>query len=88
MFFFGMKKTFLYQKEVINELKDNYKQMTNGKELITFDVANSTVSLEEAISSYLFNTRLLRNPNNSQMTLIASEECLEVSSVKIFLDHF
>ncbi|MEZ4815228.1 MAG: N-succinylarginine dihydrolase [Bdellovibrionota bacterium] len=52
------------------------------------EVKSSDVSLKKCVSSYLFNSQLLSDPQNpSQMLLLCPQECQEDKIVKKYLDR-
>lgn len=55
-----------------------------GADLRLARVANSDVSLDDAVSTYLFNSQLLSRPDGG-MTLVAPQECLENPAVGRYL---
>lgn len=76
--------SFENQTQVIEELHHKYKTIT-GEELISIEVKNSEVSLEQAIKSYLFNSQIISLPTGG-MLLLAAIECEEEPQVKTFID--
>ncbi len=57
-----------------------------GAELIAIRVENAEVSVEGAVSSYLFNSQLLQKPN-VKMLLIIPQECKEKAKVAQYLSE-
>jgi succinylarginine dihydrolase len=55
-----------------------------GSELQTIRVDDSEVSLDDAVSSYLFNSQLLSRPDG-RMTLVTPQECRESPAVSRYL---
>lgn len=78
-FFFYHELAFVAQEEVIEELKEKYKDQT-GSELICKQVLEKEISIEEAVDSYLFNSQIVGDKDS--MILLAPIECEE--NVKIF----
>lgn len=74
------EKAFLNQEEVLALLHKTCPY------LVEIKVNESDVSLQEAVSSYLFNSQIITLPSGS-MSLIAPSECMEILSVKTFLDR-
>jgi len=79
--FFYHEESFVDNQQVIDDLDRCLGDMT----LIPVLVKNSDVSLQDAVKSYLFNSQLLSNPDNS-MTLVVPGECREIQSVSQYLD--
>ncbi len=77
------EKAFLDTSEVIKNLKMTYQSLYN-EELYCIEVAESKISLSEAVKTYLFNSQLITTPNNKTI-LITPTDCLESSSVNVFL---
>jgi len=78
-FFFCHELAFVNQEEVIEEIKEKYKEVT-GSELITKQVLDKEISLEEAVLSYLFNSQIVGDKDS--MILLAPIECEE--NIKIY----
>ena len=75
---------FLNQRKVLEELID--KAIFS---LHIIEVKRSTISIADAVSSYLFNSQLITLPVTSgkkRMALISPVECQEHPSIKAFLD--
>ena len=72
---------FVDQKIIIEELK---KKADGALQII--EVSDSTVSLSEAVNSYLFNSQLVTFPDG-KMALIAPQECETTPRVKLWLDE-
>lgn len=88
----GHQNVFLFHEDafvntdaVITELEQKIASTCNA-ELIKIKVTAKEVSLSDAVNSYLFNSQIVTLPNNT-MQLITPSECLEVPSVKAFLDQ-
>lgn len=60
--------------------------LKNPAELAFVEVPRSQVSLEDAVSSYLFNSQLVSVPGEAAMTLILPSEARETPSVKAYVD--
>lgn len=84
-FYFFHEQAYLDSDRVLFELKDKYKKVC-GSELRVLQVRESEVSLSDAVSSYLFNSQLLRLPSG-KMLLLAPIESQETVSVRRFLDQ-
>ena len=76
--------SFENQTQVLEELHHKYKQ-TAGKELISIEVKNDEVSLEQAVKSYLFNSQIISLPAGG-MLLLAAIECQGDPQVKAYID--
>lgn len=79
------EETFVDTRKVIADLKTQFQQAC-GEELITIEVPANLISLDQAISSYLFNSQIVSLPNNT-MTMIAPQECKEMTETKRFLEE-
>lgn len=80
--FFYHEESFVDNQQVIDDLD----RRLVGMDLIPVLVKNSDVSLQDAVKSYLFNSQLLSNPDDS-MTLVVPGECREIPSVSDYLDR-
>lgn len=69
------EEAFVDTSSVIAELK---KQMND---LVLISLSNERLSVEEAVSSYLFNSQIVTLPNQ-QMLLLAPSECFENERVR------
>ena len=83
----GNENVFLYHADafadpdaVIRELAECYAALGRG-EFIAIRISSDHVPLQEAVSTYLFNSQLVTMPNGS-MSLIAPEECAESPSIR------
>lgn len=63
------------------------QQRFDGDELILIEVADSEVSLADAVSSYLFNTQLISPPGTRGTTIIAPMECRNNQRVYSYLQR-
>jgi succinylarginine dihydrolase len=75
------EQAFLNQQETFNELK-----LKAGFPLQIIEVKEGKVSINEAVSTYLFNSQLITLPKGS-MALIAPLECEINTSVRRFIDE-
>lgn len=82
--FFFHEQAFLDKEKLLNEIRQKTAQ-TCGMEMIFLEVAAREISLQEAISSYLFNSQLITLKNQS-MALIAPTECEENPKIKAYID--
>ncbi|MGK5594650.1 MAG: N-succinylarginine dihydrolase [Parachlamydiaceae bacterium] len=78
------ERSFTHQKNVLENLKQKVAEICDT-ELIVIEIANETISLEDAIKSYLFNSQLVSLPDGS-MTLVAPKECLLFPHIERFLN--
>ena len=76
--------TFENQPKVLAELKRKFKKLC-GKELHIEEISEKTLSLKNAIGSYIFNTQIVTLPDNS-MTMIAPLECKETPQAKAAIE--
>ncbi|WP_323753651.1 N-succinylarginine dihydrolase [Marinobacter sp.] len=72
---------FLNEERVLAEIRERLL----GAELEAIKVTAQQVPLEDAVSSYLFNSQLLNSPDG--MLLVVPGECREVASVSRYLDE-
>ncbi|MDP4547322.1 N-succinylarginine dihydrolase [Marinobacter sp. MDS2] len=72
---------FLNEERVLAEIRERLL----GAELEAIKVTPQQVPLEDAVSSYLFNSQLLNSPDG--MLLVVPGECREVASVSRYLDE-
>lgn len=79
----GNQNVFLYHEhafsdtyEVIEYLKNNFQGP-----LYFLEVLNNELSLEESVSSYLFNSQIV-TLDNGTMAIIAPTECLEIKKAE------
>jgi succinylarginine dihydrolase len=78
------EQAFAGGHKTIKRLGDAYESFT-GRELRTIAVQADAVSLEDAVSSYLFNSQLISLPDDSTV-LVAPAECLLIPSVAAWLE--
>ncbi len=81
--FFCHEKAFTPQSK--EELQAFLSQQLAGHHWT--EVKESHVSLVKSVSSYLFNSQLLRDPQTGKMFLLCPQECSEDSGVKSYLDE-
>jgi succinylarginine dihydrolase len=86
----GNENLFLYHREAylnghsdIDLIKRAYASIADD-ELVVIEVSPEELSMEEAVSSYLFNSQIVTLPDNT-MTLICPEECREREKPRLFL---
>lgn len=79
------EKTFHEGAKQVTEINDAYKAIT-GKDLILEEVKESELSLEDVVSSYLFNSQILNPSNKEEMLLFAPQECQANGKVKGYID--
>ncbi|HEY5552861.1 MAG TPA: N-succinylarginine dihydrolase [Opitutaceae bacterium] len=78
------EQAFEGARDTIERLGDAYTAFT-GRELKSLEVQTEAVNLEDAVSSYLFNSQLVSLPDDSTV-LVAPTECLHTPSVAAWLD--
>ncbi len=85
----GNQNVLFYHEQAFadtdTKLAEIQKKFGNEGELHFIKVATDDVSVEDAVSTYLFNTQLI-TPPNGEMTIIAPTECEENPRVKSYLD--
>jgi len=79
---FYHEKAFLDNQSVMSQLDTAY----GDDGLVYINVLENEVSLEDAVTSYLFNSQLLSIPGREGMCLLAPGECAETTAVKTYLD--
>lgn len=77
------EEAFVSQERVLDELKDKVQQ-TCGGPLALIQVRSDQISLQQAVSTYLFNSQILTLADGSMM-LIAPTECEKNANVCSFL---
>ncbi|MBA2367861.1 MAG: N-succinylarginine dihydrolase [Candidatus Protochlamydia sp.] len=80
--FFYHEKAFANMEKIIQEISN--KLEAEQIEPVFLPVSGFDISLEEAVSSYLFNSQLVTLPDG-KMILIAPQECQESARVQTFL---
>lgn len=80
---FTHEDAFVEQARVLGDLRERFLRAC-GRELRIVSVGRTEVPVSECVSSYLFNTQLLRAMDGS-MFLLAPEECKETPSVHSYL---
>ena len=68
-----------------SKLKEDLNSAFFGKELSYIEVPSSKVSLENAVSSYLFNSQLVSIPGSQGTSIVVPAECKEVEPVYNYL---
>lgn len=82
---FCHQDSFLNQADSIEKLSDVYQSLFADRPVI-YQVDRDDVSLEAAVSSYLFNSQLVTLPN-TEMALIAPTEARDHPQTKIAIDR-
>ena len=79
---------FLNTNEVNHNLQQAMSNLGNG-EMQFIEVPNDQVSVQDAVTSYLFNSQLLSLPhlNDGKMGIVVPQECLENTKVSAYLDQ-
>lgn len=80
--FFFHEEAFLDQSRLTSELQEKAGDM----EMHFIEVPKEMVSLEDVVSSYLFNSQLVSCPGDEQMTLILPLEAKENPNTKKYLE--
>lgn len=84
-FFVFHEEAFANSAMVIEELKNSYKK-TTGKDLICQELKSVDLSLEDAVTSYLFNSQIITLPNTEKMILLAPREAEQNPRSKKIID--
>jgi succinylarginine dihydrolase len=77
------EQAFLNQSAAHNSIKNAY---LGKKHLYIVEVPTSKVSIQDAVSSYLFNSQLISLDDNN-MLLVAPQECQRNSAVKAYIEE-
>jgi succinylarginine dihydrolase len=80
---FCHERAFVDQHKVYDELRTKLDAL--GTPFTALEVPESEVSVEDAVSSYLFNSQLLSSTDGRQL-LIVPQECRENARVAAYLD--
>jgi succinylarginine dihydrolase len=83
--FFFHEQAIADKDRVLDQIRRTFAQVC-GSALKTIEVPASAVSIEDAVSSYLFNSQLVTLPDGAT-ALIAPTECLENPLVKSYVDE-
>ena len=73
------ERAFVDQSRVLNALR------VLVPDLVAIEVSEKDVTVDEAVRSYLFNSQLVRVPNQQGLTLVAPAECQDIPAVRDFL---
>lgn len=82
---FYHEQAFLNTEAGFDEIKRKFAAKS-GKDFHFIKVANSQVSVDDAVKTYLFNTQLV-DIGNDEMAIIAPMECQENSSVSSYFEE-
>ncbi|MEM9159742.1 MAG: N-succinylarginine dihydrolase [Verrucomicrobiota bacterium] len=84
----GHLSTYLYHEKTFQTGKAAIDQIASSFQgnLDAIEVVDEEVSLEDAVSSYLFNSQIVSLPNG-KLAIFAPSECREVESVHLFLQR-
>lgn len=84
----GNESVFLYHEQAFATSRSMLTDLAGplGKPLTTIEAHDTDFSLEDAVTSYLFNSQIVTLPDGS-MALIAPLESSENPSVKAFIDQ-
>lgn len=84
-FFLVHEQAFVNQAQTLENIKRCYSELTD-RELIIEQIPSATLSLDDAVKSYLFNSQLLLL-KNGEMTLICPAECDSNPAAKCAIDQ-
>lgn len=76
------EEAFLNQAEVLNELQSKANCPLN-----IIEISTESMSVNDAVRTYFFNSQLLALPGTSEMMLIAPIECAEQLKIKSLIDQ-
>lgn len=82
---FYHEQAFLNTQEKLAEIQQKFNQTCN-RPLYFIEVPTDKVSIQDAVSTYLFNTQIITLPSG-EMAIIAPTNCAENPSVKAYLDE-
>lgn len=80
------ENAFLHETAVIEGLRERLGEASGGQPLIPVRIPGEAVSLDEAVSSYLFNSQLLMRPEGD-MVLVVPGECEASEPVWTTIQH-
>ena len=77
------QQTFLNQTQALDDIREAY---VGNKQLYIIEVPTSKVSIQDAVSSYLFNSQLV-SLSDDKMLLVAPQECQRNPAVKAYIEE-
>ncbi len=78
---------YIDAESTIDAIEARFKKVT-GEALIRIEVAQTNLSLDEAVQSYLFNSQLLSRDNDSQaLIMLCPSQVHEISSTRTELER-
>lgn len=80
------EKAFLDAKPALEKLEAVFRQRF-GRDLLRIVVDESVLTLEDAVSSYLFNSQIVTNQNGT-FTIICPENCRQVPAAQSLVQHW
>ncbi|MGL1828868.1 UNVERIFIED_CONTAM: N-succinylarginine dihydrolase [Acinetobacter sp. HSTU-ASm16] len=79
---FHHQQAFLNQSQALAEIRE--KMAVIGQEFVAIEVPEQRVSVQDAVSTYLFNSQILTRPDGA-MTLVVPEESRQNAAVWAYL---
>lgn len=79
---FHHQQAFLNQSQALAEIRE--KMAVIGQDFVAIEVPEQRVSVQDAVSTYLFNSQILTRPDGA-MTLVVPEESRQNASVWAYL---
>ncbi|MBL8892931.1 MAG: N-succinylarginine dihydrolase [Planctomycetaceae bacterium] len=79
------EQAFLDQPQVLERLHAQYEQLFN-QPLVVAEIPNASLSLADAVQSYLFNSQLV-NTTNGRTMLVCPQECEVVPNARATIDR-
>lgn len=76
---------FLHQQQTLKHLRERY-QMHYQQTPTIIEIANDELSIDDAVTCYLFNSQLLTKPSGS-MLLFAPADCLKLEKAQSVIDR-
>ena len=77
------QQAFLNQTQALDDIREAY---VGNKQLYIIEVPTSKVSIQDAVSSYLFNSQLV-SLSDDKMLLVAPQECQRNPAVKAYIEE-
>lgn len=84
-FFFYHEKSFFKNTETVENICKEYKKVT-GKDLLLQEVKEKDISINDAVSSYLFNSQIISPKDKEGMILFAPKECERFEKVRKYIE--
>ncbi|WP_372762357.1 N-succinylarginine dihydrolase [Pseudoalteromonas sp.] len=76
------QQAFLNQRQALQDIRDAY---IGSKQFYIIEVPSNRVTIQDAVTSYLFNSQLV-SLNDGSMLLVAPQECQRNSTVNAYIE--